>query len=251
MLRKLEIDSDLKYDSNTSFDFEENFNVLQYSSFRTTSISIFTSWGNLESDYDVEQDCIIENSRENRVKIQRFLTKEGWQRVSQIEGCISELMDDIGGVDYTNIDELTDVLDEIGISYTSNYLRMSTRGYSQGDYAEILINTADYKKEIGHDFFEADYQKWFDHYFWDSQIFGTINIAFEYTRNGVNVEYDDEFEFSEWTEDPYDMDGLNCEPIAIWIRENVAYPLTDDEVAQIMTELEKLDYTDVSYQCGC
>jgi len=81
------------------------------------------------------RECIIEDSRENRVKIQRHLTKEGWRRVSEINGTLNELTDDISPVDYTNIDELEEVLDELGITYTSNYIRMSTRGYSQGGYA--------------------------------------------------------------------------------------------------------------------
>ena len=248
MLRKLEIDSDLKY-YNDTWAFSNNFNILRYRGYRECSISLYIDDGNLSSEYAVEQDCMIENSRENRVKIQRAMTKEGCQRVSQVVGTLEELRDDIGGVNYENIEELRSQLDELGITHTSNYLRMSTRGYSQGDYGEILVNVKEMKDEIGSNFVENQYQKWFDHYFWDSPIGGTISIEFEYTRNSVNIEIADEIDFREFTNDEYDIDGLDIDGIIRCLK--IPYSLTPDEVVELKNALGKIDYTDVTYPCSC
>jgi len=249
MLRKLEIDTDLQYSVGDSFGFDNNFKILRYSGHRECSISLYIDYGNLSSEYDVEQDCMIEDSRENRVKIQRAMTKEGWQRVSQVFGTLEELRDDIGGVNYENIEELRSQLDELGIAHTSNYLRMSTRGYSQGDYAEILVNTKEMKDEIGINFIENQYQKWFDHYFWDSLIDGNINITFEYTRKGVNIVIDDEIDFREFTNDEYDIGGLDIDSIIRCLK--VPYALTPYEVVELKNALGKIDYTYVTYPCSC
>jgi hypothetical protein len=168
--------------------------------------------------------------------------------VSEVEGTLEDLIEDIGGVDYSNIGELEEVLDELGIAYTSNYLRMSTRGYSQGDYAEILVNIAEYKKIVGAEFEEDEYQKWFDHYFWDSPIYGTIEVSFQYTRNSVNLQVYEELHFDEYTNDRYEV-NLNIDEIIKSIE--TPYPLTGDEVSQLKEALGNIDYTDVKYPCAC
>jgi hypothetical protein len=246
MIRDLQIEPQLSYYTD-SFNFEENFKILRYSGYRETSISLYIDYGNLSSEYDVEQDCIIEDTRENRVKIQRHLTKEGWRRVSEVEGTLDDLIDDIGNVDYSNIEELEEVLDELGISYTSNYVRMSTSGYSQGDYADILVNAKEFEKQSGCEFKPEPYQKWFDHYFWDSTIGGTIEVSFQYTRNGVNIDVEEELDFNDWTKDEYEVD-LEVERMIDYLY--LPYPLSDDEKVELINALGKIDYTDVKYPCS-
>ena len=248
MIRKLEIDTGLSYSSD-GWAFDENFKILRYNDYRECSISLYIDYGNLSAEYDVDQDSMIKDTRENRVKIKRYLTRDGWKRVSDVVGELDELREDIGEVGYENIDELYTLLEHLNIDYESNYLRMSTRGYSQGDYAEILVNRAEFKKEMGTDFNPSDHQKWFDHYFWDSTIGGTINIAFEYTRNGVNIVIDDEIDFREFTNDEYDIDGLDIDGITSCLK--VPYPLTPDEVVELKNALGKIDYTDIKYPCLC
>jgi len=250
-MRNLEITADLTYDYDNSFQFEENFKILRYSGYREHSISIYLDYGNLSSSYDLDQDCIIEDCRKNRVKIQRYLTQDGYHRVSDIEGSLTDLIDNIGGVDYTNIGELYEVLDDLGIEYTSNYLRTSTRGYCQGDYAEILVNTVEYEEKIGQPFELDAMQKWFDHYFWDSPIYGSIDIYFEYTKNAVNFIYENEFEFNEWCEDEYEADSVDTALIIRHINQNVKHPLSAADIEQIEKKLDDISYTDVKYPCSC
>jgi len=247
MIRDLQVEPNLAYITD-SFNFEENFETLGYSGYRGTPLSLYVDYGNLSNEYDIEQHCMIEDTRENRVKIQRHLTKEGWKRVSEIEGILEELIDDIGGVDYSNIEELYEVLNELAIDYTSNYVRMRTLGYSQGDYAEILVNTVEFREKMGVEFKEDKYQKWFDHYFWDSPIGGTIEVSFQYTRNGVNINVEEEFDFNEWTEDGYEVE-LSIEEMIEYM--NVPYPLWADEKVELINALGKIDYTDVKYPCSC
>ena len=78
---------------------------------------------------------------------------------------------------------------------------------------------------------------------------GTINIAFEYTRNGINLEVDEEFDFRDFTEDEYDIDGLDIDGIIKTL--DVPYPLTPDEIVELKNALGKIDYTDIKYPCSC
>lgn len=250
-MRNLQVETDLHYFTD-SWGFDENFKVLPYGSFSKTSICLYTNYGNNSDEYDIEQDCIIEDSKRNKTLIKRYLTKSGYYCHSELYGNLDELITDIGGVDYSNIDELEDVLDEIGIPHTSNYIRMSTRGYSQGDYAEILVNVAEYEKVGGGKFNSDGMQKWFDHYFWDSPIGGTIGISFDQTMNCVPFEFCEEFEFNEFTNDEYDVDGLEVEGLINYIKGEVKVPLNDEEIEELRVKLKRIDYTDVTYpRCGC
>ena len=250
-MRKLKVTTDLRY-CQDGFGFDDNFNVLRYSGYRECSISLYTDYGNLSGDWDLEQACIIKNTRENRVTIKRFLTCEKYAVVSELEGVVSELDEYIGGVNYENIEELHDLVSDLGIAYTTNYLRMSTRGYSQGDYAEILINTKEFEKMAGCKFKEEDYQKWFDHYFWDSTIGGTINLSFEYTAlNGINCPVEQEFEFSEYTGDEYDIDELLVGNILTDLLYLCPYKMGDKDIAELRRELEQITYNDIKYPCAC
>ena len=252
MLRELEIDADLEYYTD-SFGFDENFKILRYSGFRETSISLWIDYGNLSDEYEVEQDCIIKDSRENRVKIKRHRTKDGDIRVSEVAGSLDELIDDIGGVNYENIEELEEMLDELGIDYTSNYLRIATRGYSQGDYAEILVNHVEFEKMAGVKFEEDTYKKWFDHYCWDSPISGTIGVSFSFTgKGGVPITVEEEYDFIEYTDDEYDVNELDIGALLTAILHNLPYQLNDEDTVQLRTALEKIKHQDVSYaSCGC
>ncbi|MCK5537562.1 MAG: hypothetical protein KAI79_12100 [Bacteroidales bacterium] len=246
-MRDLEIKTDLQYSTDNGFTFGENFKILRYNSIQSCSISLYIDYGNLDDYYDIEQDCIIEDSRENRVKIQRYITQQSYKVVSETFGTVEEIIEVLYNIDYNNIEELYSVLDDLGIDYTSNYLRTSTRGYSQGDYAEILINTVEYEKMVGVPFELDKMQKWFDHYFWDSTIYGTIEVSFVQTKDAVQFPFMEEFKFNEWCNDEYEADSLSVNLMVAHIAQTVKVPLSEDDIAQIKTELHKIDYNAVVY----
>ena len=251
-MRNLEIDTSLSYNYGDSFQFEENFKILEYSGYRKTSMSLYIDYGNLSSEYDIEQDCMIEDNRENRVKIQRWLTQQGYKVFSEVYGTVEEIIETLYDIDYNNIQEVYDVLSSIGVFYTTNYLRTSTSGYSQGDYANILINIVEFEKVMGAKFELDGMKKWFDHYFWDSEVSGTINVSFDYTQNAVNFTFDEEFDFREWCGDEYEADSVESEMIALYIQKQVKVPLPTDDIKMIAEKLDNIDYNDVSYpRCGC
>ena len=251
MMRNLEITKDLQY-YNDSFGFDENFVVLQHDGYRTMSITLYVEYGNLNNEYDVEEDCIIADTRENRVKIQRHLTKCGYIRVSDVFGTLEELRDEFDGVNYNNIGELYTLLEELGIEWESNYLRMETRGYSQGDYGVILINRYEFEIKMGTPFRPEEMQKWFDHYYWDQPISGNIGVEFEYTAScGVTDYIDIELDFIEYTDDEYDVDGLDVGAMMTAILYECAYQMHDDEIAELRNQLELISYSDVKYPCSC
>ena len=250
-MRNLEVETDLILSYGDSFAFDENFKLLRYSGFRTSSVALYLDYGNLSDEYDIEQDCIIKDTRENRVKIKWDITRQGYQKVSELEGNLDELIADIGGVDHSNIEELRGQLDELRIAHTSNYERTSTRGYSQGDYADILVNVAEYKEKMGADFELEPMKKWFDHYFWDSPIYGTINVCFEYTKNAVNFKFDREFDFNEFTLNEYNVDELDIGSIINVIENEVVFPLSGSDIKEIKKKLGDVSYQDVTSPCSC
>ena len=251
-MRNLEIDTSLSYSVGDNFQFEENFKILRYSGFRESSISLYIDYGNLSAEYDIEQDCIIVDNRENRIKIQRWLTQEGGKYFSEVFGTVEEIREAIYDVDYSNIQEVYDVLSSIGVFYTTNYLRTSTSGYSQGDYAEILINIVEYEKEVGSKFELDGMKKWFDHCFWDSEIYGEVEVSFDYTQNAVNFKFEEEFNFREWCDDEYEAESIQGEMIALYIQKQVKVPLSTDDLKTIAEKLDDIGYDNVSYpRCGC
>lgn len=250
-MKNLAIETDLKYDTDTQFEFDENFKVLRYSGFRTTSTSLWTNYGNLSDEYRPEEDCIVEESRYNRIVLLRYLVKEymfsylDWKDVS-----VREMMDELPS-GYEDIDETYEELDSLGIAYTSNYVRMSTSGYAQGDFATILVNTAEFKKMAGVEFDEDTYQKYFDHLFWDSRIYGDVAVSFDYYHNCVPYRYEHVFEeYYEIADDEYEAD-INPETIISHIEREILYPLSSESRAEIVLDLKSINYEDVRYPCSC
>jgi hypothetical protein len=242
MIRNLQIGTNLHYNYD-SFIFDENFEILQHSGYRTNSILLYTDYKS-NPDYDLDQDCIIADTRENRIKIQRYLTKQGYMRVSEVAGDLQELIEDIGYIDYSNVGELYELLNELDIPYSSNYDRIVSRGHSQGDYSVVLVD----RVKMGN-YDKARMRVWIDHVLWDSEIYGEIEISFQYTHNAVNITYNNIFDFRDYAKCTYELDSLDVDTIIKNI--NVPYKLSNNDLDEIKAALENIDYMDIKYPCTC
>jgi hypothetical protein len=81
------------------------------------------------------------------------------------------------------IKEFLDELDMAGVKYSKKYTHYVTRGYSQGDYADVYV--------LKDNDFEG-MQQHIDHLFWDSPISGRVTIKNTewYLYDLIDNEYD-------------------------------------------------------------
>lgn len=252
-MKNLQIETNLKYDYDMTQDYyDENFKILKYGDRNNTSLSLYINYGNLSSDISPDEMFEIEDTQKNINNLKRYLVTDyfyGYQlRGLCIGGLFDLLIENFTHEDFEEVQELLETLD---IKFKSNYTLMTTRGYSQGDYAQILINHNEYLKVIGTEFKEENYQGYFNNLFWDAPIFGTINISFNYYVNCVSYSVALEFEYHEISLNDYEI-KLNIKSIINQIKEDLKHPLKDEDLEEIEKQLLKIDYDNIdTNSCIC
>lgn len=243
-MRNLQIKTDLFYDIMLSqYNFEENFKRIDNS-----MNFVYTDFGNLSGDFD-ENDFFIINYKKTKKrdinKLKVYLSDDDCIRDVLLSDLIYEFL---GG---DNLDNLETLLNEYNIIYDCTYEILYTRGYSQGDYAEIYVNKKEFKDVIGVEFNSDDYQSIFNHYFWDIPISGELNIIFDYTTlKGINHTfnllklYDDSY-ISDFLISEYDL-TFDYDYLFKSINAKlIDYELNEDEIMQIKKGLDNIDYDDI------
>ena len=127
--------------------------------------------------------------------------------------------------------------------------------YSQGDACEILVPHSLRKVWGLADDVEVltkDLQKEIDNYLWDAEIYGTLDISFEYEvrretfGDSIIMKFAEEFEYGEWSNDAFEFD-LDVDNILKCINRVTNNALNEDEILEIRKSLESLDQSDVEY----
>ncbi|MEA3386893.1 MAG: hypothetical protein U9Q66_00420, partial [Patescibacteria group bacterium] len=171
----INIDFGLRYDIDLSqIYFNDSFEQIEKS-----NSYLYTDYGNLSNEWVKSESFKVENNKRNIIVLKRLIII-----VSDYHFTLSDLTnnDTNSLVDIVcdeldlEVDEIVGFLNDYNIDYKSNYEIMTTRGYSQGDYNQIVINTKEFKEAVGVDFDSNTYQKIFDNLFWNSPISGTIII---------------------------------------------------------------------------
>ena len=154
-----------------------------------------------------------------------------------------------------NMKDFVNNLADFGIEVTPKFDRYVSRGYSQGDACEIFVPHS-LRKVWGLDdnaeVLTKDLQKQIDHYLWDSEIYGTIDISFEYEvkretfGDSVIMKFAEEFDYGEWSNDAFEFD-LDVDNILKCINRVTNNVLNEDEILEIRKSLESLDQSDVKY----
>lgn len=251
-MKNLEITTDLNYDYDLShIQFEENFKIIRYSAYNETSLSIYTQYEQLSNEYCNINNINITDTKFNRIMLIKAILEDGYYSYSDIKNdCIESLkelfIDNVYSRDYEDLESIERDLTYRKIDYDLNYYVFETRGYSQGDYGEILVNIKEWETLTGANFLENidSLQKEFDNLYWDAPVSGTINISFDYYKDAVSYNYANEFEFYEISNDNYEI-KLNTDLILECIKKELIHDLKEDDYKAIIKELELIDYQDI------
>ena len=216
----------------------------------------YADWGNLAIT-DLTDLYEISTTNKKRKLIQFIREYSNYYPDYYKYDCIENVIADI--FDMYSIDSIKDFiydLEKFGIEFERKFDGYVSRGYSQGDACEIFIpyqlaevwgcTMEGFEKQL------PDLYTMIDHYLWDSEISGQINISFSYQvkretfGDMVEMEFDEEFEYQDWSNDAYDVDIMINEILTI-ISIKTHQSLSLEDLEMIRKDLENIDYNDVKY----
>ena len=248
-MKNLQINTDFGY-SQDNYCFQENIKHLRGDTY------IYVDWGNVAMPESLEDLFEILPQNNKKRKLIQFL-KDGYynpnyEDFTSFENVVCHIFNEYS---LSDIKDFVNNLTDFGIEVTPKFDRYISRGYSQGDAAEIFVPHS-LRKVWGLDdnaeVLTKDLQKRINHYVWDSKIYGTFNISFEYEvkretfRDSVIMNFEEEFEYEEWGNDAFDFD-LDVGNILKYINRVTNNVLSEDEILEIRKSLESLDQSDVKY----
>ena len=199
-------------------DFQDNIQVLE-ETFRGTNTYLYVGWGSIKAS-DFERTYRLPEPKQLFKDYFKYTRKRDIS-VASLSG-VKEVLGDLKRYDCTPLRATTseDLLEAIKCDmrwsdpvhefleayYEPEFFELTTTGYSQGDYAEVII-----PKEIlegyGHtnptQEIADSFQETIDHLFWDAPL---------YCRLDLNDEVD--FHFTDHTENFYDYDKRQMLEIA-------------------------------------
>ena len=248
-MKNLQITSNFGY-SQDNYCCQENIEHLRGDTY------IYVDWGNVAMPESLEDLFEILPQNNKKRKLIQFL-KDGYYTPSyedftSFENVVCHIFNEY------SIETMKDFvrnLADFGIEVTPKFDRYISRGYSQGDACEIFVPHSlrevwglDDNEEV----LTKDLQKQIDHYLWDAEIYGTIDISFEYEvkretfGDSVIMKFAEEFEYREWSNDAFEFD-LDVDNILKCINRVTNNVLSEDEILEIRKSLESLDQSDVKY----
>lgn len=247
-MKNLQITANFGY-SDDNYCYQENIKHLRKDTY------VYVDWGNIETPESLEDLFEILPQNNKKRKLIQFL-KEYSNYYPNYEDF--KTFEDVVGYIFNeySIETMKDFvynLLEFGIEVTPKFDHYISRGYN--DATEILVPYS-LRKVWGladdTEVLTKDLQKQIDHYLWDSEIYGTFNISFEYEvvretfGDSVIMNFAEEFEYVEWGNDSYEFD-LDIEGIIKCINRLTNNALNENEILQIRENLESLDQDDVKY----
>ena len=248
-MKNLQINTNFGY-SQDNYYYQENIKHLRGDTY------IYVDWGNVAMPESLEDLFEILPQNNKKRKLIQFL-KDGYYTPSyedftSFENVACHIFNEYSLLDMKYfVRNLTD----FGIEVTPKFDRYVSRGYSQGDACEIFVphsirevwGLADDAEVL-----TKDLQKEIDHYLWDSEIYGALDISFEYEvkretfGDSVIMKFAEEFEYEEWSNDAFEFD-LDVDNILKCINIKTGIILNEDEILEIRKSLESLDQSDVKY----
>ena len=177
----INIEASCFYDTDSaSMNFRENFEILQYGNYRKSTVAYYTDYGNVKSADDISFS--IKGDKSEKV---RFLLDYVTFEKEEIETWDDDtIYDEIVGqhgekISLLNMDDFNKyMLKDFNLELVpnKNIQKLVTRGYSQGDYAEVYYCPDELAQAWGNDPKENELQKTFGHLFWDAPIYARIEI---------------------------------------------------------------------------
>ena len=248
-MKNLQINTNFSY-SQDNYYCEENIKHLRKDTY------IYVDWGNVAMPESLEDlYMILPQNNKKRLLIQflrEYSNYLNYEDFTSFEKVVTYIFDEYS---IKTMKDFVNNLADFGIEVTPKFDRYISRGYSQGDACEILVPQS--LREVWGladdvEVLTKDLQKQIDHYLWDSEIYGTIDISFEYEvkretfGDSIIMKFAEEFEYGEWGNDAFEFD-LDVDNILKCINIKTGIILNEDEILEIRKSLESLDQSDVKY----
>ena len=249
-MKNLQITTDFRY-SDDNYCYQESIKHLRKDTY------IYVDWGNVAMPESLEDLFEIFPQNNKKRKLIQFLREyfryyPSYEDFTSFENVVCHIFNEYS---LSDMKDFVRNLMDFGIEVTPKFDRYVSRGYSQGDAAEIFVphslrefwGLADNAEIL-----TKDLQKDIDHYLWDSEIYGTINISFEHEVNretfgdSIIIKFDEEFEYCEWSNDAFEFD-LDVDSIINRIFIKTHFQLSETETQVLRKSLESLDQSDVKY----
>ncbi len=146
----VDIECICQYDVDRSrWEFEENIEIVQHDGYRTTSIGYYIDNGNVKGHDDIK--FLMKGTRERKIE---YLDEVSSVSKEDIQTWDDDTLDSeiMSYVEVTLIDYVMDRMDSIdGLEFipNKNLIVLTTRGYSQGDYAKVIYCPEDLESAWG------------------------------------------------------------------------------------------------------
>jgi hypothetical protein len=178
----------ISYSDVNTFEFDENFEGIEENWRRDWVKFFYTNWGQRDMPGLEELFHVNKNTSKKALRYALGYTDEYYDDYSR-----DELLCELYG-NFSTISEFRNVLDDASIAYKENFVEYTTRGYSQGDYAEVVVMDEDVFDGI---------QQFIDNAFWDSPVWGRI----EFQMFGTDYEFEFyDMDIPEYWNYPFDID---------------------------------------------
>ena len=249
-MKNLQINTDFSY-SQDNYYYQENIKHLRKDTY------IYVDWGNVAMPESLEDlfEILPQNNKKRKLiqYIKEFVDYyPNYEDFSTFSNVVCHIFNEYSLFD---IKDFVRNLTEFGIEVTPKFDRYISRGYSQGDAAEIFVPHS-LRKVWGladdAEILTKDLQKEIDHYLWDAEIYGTLGISFEHEVNretfgdSIIMDFAEEFEYGEWGNATFEFD-LDVDSIINRIFIKTHFQLSETETQVLRKSLESLDQSDVKY----
>lgn len=197
----------------SQYQFDEAFRIVQSSSYSKNTIAYYICGGQVESDLDIKYK--VNGLRTKQIEY-LAANSSTWEEQDIAEWSDdeiqAELLSDLNPCVY---DLCEHALVETGLTITmnKNVNKLITRGYSQGDYAEVYYCPDDLETLWGAIVQDKDIKPIVNHLFWDCPIYCKVTV------NKREFSYDECPAYDEWEFKRVDY--------AKWIAEQANLSLTD------------------------
>ena len=249
-MKNLQITANFGY-SDDNYYYQENIKHLRKDTY------VYVDWGNIAEPESLEDLFEILPQNNKKRKLIQFLREYSnyylsYEDFKTFEDVVGHIFNEYS---IETMKDFVNNLADFGIEVTPKFDRYISRGYSQGDAVEIFVPHSLRKVwGLGDDaeVLTKDLQKEIDHYLWDAEIYGTIDISFEYEvkretfGDSIIMKFAEEFEYGEWGEDSFEF-GLGTDSIIKWINTKTYNSLSNSDIIKLKESLESLDQSDVKY----
>jgi hypothetical protein len=171
-------------------DFKECVNIIQQCGYRQYTIAAYTDFGNIDPDFDFNDPSNYDFTKKDLIAAMKKVNI--WdQETAKYKGydlykATKQELIDFAKEEY-NYSDFAEFLE----NFTPNFIKISTRGNCQGDFAEVIFSKkviAYLEKECNKPFSELlpALETTIDNLFWDSPIYARLTVnGEEYYLDGL------------------------------------------------------------------